>query len=112
MSTELWIAVIVIGVLTYITRAVPFLMRLAGNIAPAARAWLSALGPCLLSAMATVVFLDGFQTSIQIGKIIPFLVGSVFASVSMSVRPDPGIGTVAGVTGWWLAASIGSVPTF
>jgi hypothetical protein len=56
--------------------------------------------------MATAVFLDGFNTSVQVGKITPFLVGTVFASVSMSVRPDPGIGTVAGVTGWWLAASV------
>lgn len=108
MSTELWVAVVAAGVLTYITRAAPFIIQLTENAAPVKRAWLSALGPCLLAAMAAAVFLDGFQTSIQVGKIIPFLVGAVFTGVSMSVRPDPGIGTVAGVIGWWLAATVWS----
>lgn len=103
MTTGLWIAVIVIGAVTYLSRALPFLIRLTGNASPTTKARLAALGPCLLAGMAAVAFSGEFQAAVSGGKMTPLIAGTVLAVLSMSVKRDPGIAAIAGVVGWWVA---------
>ena len=104
MSTELWIAFVVIGVLTYLTRALPLLLnrRSKGADAPPP-AWLDALGPCILAAIAVAVLLPEASAALAADAWRPFALGSVAAAAVMLWRRDAGLATLAGVAAYWLA---------
>lgn len=106
MTTGLWIAVIVIGAVTYLSRALPFLIRFTGKASPTTKTRLAALGPCLLAGMAAAAFSGEFHAALSSGKMIPLVAGTVLAIVSMGVKRDPGIAAIAGVVGWWLATMV------
>ena len=104
MTAALWVAFVVIGAVTYLTRALP-LLRLRRNEAPdgPAPAWLDALGPCILAAIAVAVLLPEARGALAQGSLRPFAFGSAAAAAAMLWRRDAGLATVAGVLAYWLS---------
>ena len=103
MSAALWLAFIVIGALTYLTRALPLLSRRRGIGAPPP-AWLDALGPCILAAIAVAVLLPEASAALAAGAWRPFALGSAAAAAAIMLwRRDAGLATLAGVAAYWLA---------
>ena len=105
MAEGLWIAIALIGAATYATRAAPFLLksRDTGDRTARGRDRLSAVGPCLLAAMAVTVFLSEIAETRATGSLLPLLVGSASVAVVMRAFRNPGLATLAGIVGWWLA---------
>lgn len=102
LSAALWLAFAVIGALTYLTRALPLLSRRRGSGAPPP-AWLDALGPCILAAIAVAVLLPEARAALAADSWRPFALGSAAAAAVMLWRRDAGLATLAGVAAYWLA---------
>lgn len=104
MSGVLWVAFAVIGAVTYLTRALPLLFdRRADRGDGPPPAWLDALGPCILAAIAVTVLLPEARAALADGAWRPFALGSAAAAAAMLWRRDAGLATLAGVAGYWLA---------
>lgn len=101
MTPALWIAVAVIAVVTYLTRALPFLWRHAARPGPAP-AWLDALGPAILAAMGVAILLPEGITATRTGTLTPFLVGLAATAGVMAWRRDAGLATLAGIAAYAL----------
>lgn len=104
MTGALWAAFIVIGAVTYLTRALPLLRdRRSGAPDAPPPAWLDALGPCILAAIAVAVLLPEARAAIAGGSLRPFALGAFAAAAAMLWRRDAGLATVAGVLAYWLS---------
>lgn len=104
MTTALWGAFVVIGAVTYLTRALPLLRdRRSGSADGPPPAWLDALGPCILAAIAVAVLLPEARAAVAGGSLRPFALGSAAAAAVMLWRRDAGLATVAGVLACWLS---------
>lgn len=102
--TAFWIAIIVIGIVTYATRVLPFFTPRVRNRRPPA--WLDALGPSLLAAMAVTIFAPQASLALAHGTLLVYLAGITAAVFAMKLFNDPGFATLAGVLGWWLASMV------
>ena len=105
MTTALWICVAIIAVVTYLTRALPFLWRHAPKGGPAP-AWLDALGPAILAAMGTAILWPEGAKAAASGTLTQFLTGLSAAAAVMIWRRDAGLATLAGIVGYALAGLI------
>ena len=103
MTPGLWVAFVVIGAVTYLTRALPLLRELSGTADAPPPAWLDALGPCILAAIAVAVLLPEARGAWAEGSLGPFALGSGAAAAMMLWRRDAGLATVAGVVAYWLS---------
>lgn len=104
MNAALWGAFIVIGAVTYFTRALPLLLARRGDGAEAPPpAWLDALGPCLLTAIAAAMLLPEARSALLDGSLRAFALGAAAAAVVMMWRGNLGLTTLAGITAYWLA---------
>lgn len=104
MTTALWAAFVVIGAVTYLTRALPLLRDRRSDAADAPPpAWLDALGPCILAASAVTVLLPEARGALAGGSLRPFALGALAAAAVMLWRRDAGLATVAGVLAYWLS---------
>lgn len=97
-----WIAIIVIGIFTYVSRVLPFFTPRRRSGRPPA--WLDALGPALLAAMAVTIFAPQAGAALAHGTLAVYLVGLATAALVMMFSKDPGFATLGGVLGWWLAS--------
>jgi branched-subunit amino acid transport protein len=100
--TELWITILVVGLATYATRAVPLFWR-RGVIHRQRPAWLDRLGPCLLAAMAAAVILPDLAIDGTDGRLLPFLLGLVGVWVAMRIARDPGLATLSGMVVYFVS---------
>lgn len=105
MTTTLWIAVAVIAVVTYLTRAIPFLWRRGASPGPAP-AWLDALGPAILAAMGTAILWPEGARAAAAGTLGPFIAGLAAAAGMMLWRRDAGLATLAGIVAYAAAAAV------
>lgn len=104
MTSMLWIAVAVIAVATYLSRALPFLLykddqRSTQRQTPA---WLDALGPCILAAMGAAILWPEAGKAASSGTLPQFLAGLAAAALVMLMRRDAGLATLAGIIGYAL----------
>ena len=101
--TTLWLAIIAIGALTCAMRIAPlFLAKYRKQTNGQRPAWLDALGPCLLSAMATVVILPYVQSTQEGGLNMATAVAFGVVAIIMLLRRDPGLATIGGVLAYFL----------
>lgn len=101
--TELWIAVMAIGVYTGATRIAPLLITGRRKENGVRRpAWLNALGPCLLAAMAAVVILPYVQTSAEEASMAATSLAFAVVAIVMMIRRDPGLATIGGMLAYFL----------
>ena len=103
MTPGLWVAFVVIGAVTYLTRALPLLRERSGTADAPPPAWLDALGPCILAAIDVAVLLPEARGAWAEGSLGPFALGSGAAAAMMLWRRDAGLATVAGVVAYWLS---------
>lgn len=104
---QLWGLILIIGAVTYLTRALPLLMRPRAGGDRTPPAWLDALGPCILAAIAVSVLLPEARAAIDTGAALPFALGSAAAAGTMLWRRDAGLATLAGMAGYALGAWAG-----
>ncbi|MDO5605753.1 MAG: AzlD domain-containing protein [Paracoccus sp. (in: a-proteobacteria)] len=105
MTTALWIAVAIITVVTYLTRALPFMWSRAARPGPTP-SWLDALGPAILAAMGVSILLPEGERALQAGSLTQFLLGLAAAAAVMAWRRDAGLATLAGIASYALAGAI------
>nr|WP_255440519.1 AzlD domain-containing protein [Paracoccus sp. MC1854] len=103
VTAALWVAFVAIGAVTYLTRALPLLRDHPGKGARPPPAWMEALGPCILAAIAVAVLLPEARGALAQGSLRPFLLGAAAAGAAMRWRRDAGLATLAGVAAYWLA---------
>lgn len=98
-SEQLWIAVAIIAILTYGSRALPFVYRNIPFLQPTSPVGkrLPVLGSTLLAALASVTIVPGFQNAIQNGRQWIFLLGCL-ATLAVVLRwREAGLAVLAGV---------------
>ncbi|MGP3726412.1 AzlD domain-containing protein [Cereibacter sphaeroides] len=101
--SEIWLAILVIGIATYATRVAPLLWERWLPLAAARGGWLDRLGPCLIAAMAATVILPPFLTAEAALDILPELTGLAAVAAVMRLRADPGLATLGGMAAYYLA---------
>ena len=96
---ELWLAIAAISVLTYLSRAVPFVFRSAPVFRPTSPAvrLFSILGATLLAALAAATVVPVFLDSAQVGREWVFLLSAIATVVAAIWRRQPGLAVLAGV---------------
>ncbi len=101
---ELWIAIAAIGAFTAVTRIAPmfFIGRRKENRERPRAAWLDALGPCLLAAMAAVVILPHVQFSAGERATSATAISFGVVATIMLIRRDPGLATIGGMLVYFL----------
>lgn len=100
-----WLAICSVGIATCLLRVIPLLWP-AGRVqrtSPRA-AWLDALGPCLLTAMAATVVAPAFNEAAGHGALLPLGFGCFAVAGMMLAFRDPGWATLAGMAAWWISA--------
>lgn len=106
MTPILWVTAALIGAATLIARLAPLVWRGRDHEDTAAPGWLSALGPCLLTAMGVAVLLPEALGAWETGQGAVLLGGTGAAALAMVVRRDPGLAALAAVVGWWVASAL------
>lgn len=104
--SEIWLAILVIGIATYATRVAPLLWKRRMPLAAARGGWLDRLGPCLIAAVAASVILPPFLGAVTVRDILPELVGLLAVAAMMRLRADPGLATLAGMAAYYLAGGM------
>ena len=98
----LWLTILLIGLATYLARALPLFWQPRQSANRSRAAWLDRLGPCLLAAMAATVILPIFMASAEDGSTLEVLFGLAAVAIAMQIRNDPGIATLAGIVVYFL----------
>jgi len=96
---EFWVAVIAMAVITYLTRALPFLLsnrsrwmrRLTEGSA------LAALGPALLAGIATAVIVPDVMALSGASQILPYASGLLATALSARRLGNAGVAVIVGV---------------
>lgn len=103
-TLDFWAAVIAMAVITYLTRALPFLLSRQRQPRPGAtgRSLFSALGPCLLAGIAAAVIVPDVLALKTGAEILPY-VGGLFATALCARRlGNAGIAVIVGVLAYGL----------
>ncbi len=107
-----WLAIVGMALITYFTRAVPFLFRKVKSNLPQSdetSSVLAALGPSLLAAIAVVTILPGLQNAINTGytPLLSYLIGMVITILVLRIFHNAGLAVMAGVGIYFIIALIG-----
>lgn len=102
-----WGAVIAMAVITYLTRALPFMLsersRLLRRLSREGSA-LAALGPSLLAGIAAAVIvpdvLDVLDAGAQAARIAPYVGGLVVTGVAARMVSNTGVAVLLGMAGY------------
>lgn len=108
MTPVLWFTVGVIAIMTYLSRALPFMLyrrerRQARRQPPA---WLDSLGPCILAAMGAAILWPEAGKAAADGTLPQFLTGLGAAAAVMLTRRDAGLATLAGIIAFALVGRL------
>jgi len=96
---EFWGAVIAMAVITYLTRALPFLLsarsRLLRRLAEGSS--LAALGPALLAGIAAAVIVPDVVALQGMAQLLPYAGGLVATALAARRLGNAGVAVIAGV---------------
>ncbi|NDL66041.1 AzlD domain-containing protein [Acerihabitans arboris] len=102
---ELWLAILVIGSLTYLTRSLPFW----GKSDSWMIAWLNKqedtmanLGPVMIAALAGVTLTSSGMTAIHQGSILAFTAASGAILLLLILRVNIGVTVIFSILVYWL----------
>lgn len=104
MSGELgfWGAVIAMAVITYLTRALPFLLsarsRLLRRLAEGSS--MAALGPALLAGIAAAVIVPDVVALKDLSQWLPYAGGMLTTALAARRLRNTGVAVIAGVVGY------------
>ncbi len=99
---ELWIVILAVGLFTSATRILPLFLGAGRKESSSRPAWLDALGPCLLAAMAVAVILPELLASVAAGKGAAAVLSFGVVAAIMRFRRDPGMATLGGMLTFFL----------
>ncbi|MCX8959535.1 AzlD domain-containing protein [Erwinia psidii] len=100
---EGWMAVIAMGVVTWLLRSLPFMLnkrvRADDNRADHGSPVFAALGPSLLAAIMIVTLIPGMQQAMSIGygRTLCYVAGILMTLGALRVTKNPGIAVIVGV---------------
>ncbi|MBO1113369.1 AzlD domain-containing protein [Bordetella petrii] len=96
---EFWVAVIAMAVITYLTRALPFLLsarsRLLRRMAEGSS--LAALGPALLAGIAAAVIVPDIMALRGLPQWLPYAGGLLATALAARRLGNAGVAVIAGV---------------
>lgn len=98
-SLEFWGAVIAMAVITYLTRALPFLLsdRTPWWRRVTEGSSLAALGPALLAGIATAVIVPDLMALSGVSRLIPYLGGLLATGICAIRLRNAGLAVIVGV---------------
>ncbi|OZI48863.1 AzlD domain-containing protein [Bordetella genomosp. 4] len=96
---DFWVAVIAMAVITYLTRALPFLLssrsRWLRRLTEGSS--LAALGPALLAGIATAVIMPDVMALSGVSEILPYAGGLLATALSARRLGNAGVAVIVGV---------------
>jgi len=96
---DFWVAVIAMAVITYLTRALPFLLssrsRWLRRLTEGSS--LAALGPALLAGIATAVIMPDVMALSGASQIVPYAGGLLATALSARRLGNAGVAVIVGV---------------
>ena len=103
--TEFWLAILVMAVVTWLTRALPFLlMRKSNAFGRLTSGRFVILGPALLVCMTVVVVYSDLRETSGLAPVLTYFCGLVAAGVCVKLTRNAGFAVLAGMAGYALAA--------
>ncbi|WP_161495282.1 AzlD domain-containing protein [Advenella sp. S44] len=100
-NTEFWLAIAVMAVVTWLSRALPFvLMRKSNIFGRLASGRFVILGPALLVSMSVVVVYSDLQQDSDIASILVYFFGLIAAGVCARLTGNAGFSVLAGMAGY------------
>lgn len=103
---EFWVAVLAMGVITYLTRSLPFLLsprnRLLRKLSEQGSG-LSALGPALLAAIAAAVIVPDLWGQQQVAQLGPYLLGLAATALLARWAGNSGVAVIGGLAAYGVA---------
>ncbi|WP_455809738.1 AzlD domain-containing protein [Pseudomonas koreensis] len=98
---EAWVAIIAMGLVTFVTRALPFLFKrnLVEGKSPNKKSPLNALGPSLLTAIAVVAIMPDLQHAAVEGaqQFMSYLVSLLATLAVLRFSKSAGLALIVGV---------------
>jgi len=100
-----WLAVIVMGVVTWLLRSLPFMLnkwtRTEDKTEQGSPVF-SALGPSLLSAIMIVTLIPGIQQAMAAGhgRALCYCTGILITSCALRITRNPGVAVIVGVVSY------------
>lgn len=103
---DFWVAVLAMAVITYLTRALPFMLS--------SRNWLlrklseegsrlGALGPALLAAIAAAVIVPDLWGAGQVAQVPTYLIGLAVTALVARLAGNSGVAVIAGLAAYGAA---------
>ncbi|WP_413740339.1 AzlD domain-containing protein [Sodalis sp. RH14] len=107
-----WLAIAGMALITYFTRAMPFLFRkVKAKLSEPDKysSMAAALGPSLLAAITVVTILPGLQNAINTGStpLLSYLVGIVITIFVLRIFHNAGLAVMSGVGIYFILSFIG-----
>ncbi|OZI45673.1 branched-chain amino acid transporter AzlD family protein 2 [Bordetella genomosp. 5] len=100
---EFWVAVLAMAVITFMTRALPFMLS--------SRHWLlkrlsqdgsrlAVLGPALLAAIAAAVIVPDLWGEQQVAQVAPYVGGLIVTALAARITGNTGLAVIIGLAGY------------
>jgi len=103
-QTEFWLAIAVMAVVTWLTRALPFvLMRKSGLFGRLTSGRFVILGPALLVSMTVVVVYSDLQHATSIFTVLTYFCGLMAAGVCARLTRNAGYSVLTGMAAYGIA---------
>lgn len=100
-QTELWLAIAVMAVVTWLSRALPFvLMRKSNIFGRLTSGRFVILGPALLVSMTVVVVYSDLQQATGGASVMVYFCGLIAAGVCARLTRNAGFAVLAGMAGY------------
>ncbi len=101
---EFWLAIAVMALVTWLSRALPFLlMRKSSVFGRLASGRFVILGPALLVAMTVVVVYSDLQHAAGPEPVLTYLCGLLAAGVCVKLTRNPGYAVLAGMAAYGIS---------
>lgn len=100
---EFWVAVLAMAVITFMTRALPFLLssrnRLLQRLSQEGSR-LAVLGPALLAAIAAAVIVPDLWGDQRVAEVMPYVGGLVVTALAARLTGNTGLAVILGLAGY------------
>ncbi len=101
---EFALAILVMALVTWLSRALPFLLMRKSNIfGRLGTGRFVILGPALLVAMTVVVVYSDLHTTVSAGPVLAYLVGLIAAGLCVKMTSNAGYAVLAGMAAYGLS---------
>lgn len=106
-QNEFWLAIAVIALVTWLTRATPFLlMRKSNTFGRLTSERFVILGPALLVSMTVVVIYSDLQQAAGFGPVLAYLCGLIGAGACVKLTRNAGFAVLVGMAAYGVAVMI------